>query len=170
MHNPSLFTWVTKRNFPDADFWITNRGTAKTVGQPIKEFQPYLTGIQCPALILPDYGYYLCVYFHSIGIWQQYAVGSLTYKNLRISDIRQVFYQISQQPANNMSKQITSHIHGRITHLAQKAINAGLVVQCDRTSNDTYLLRKAGEIAPNEYNPVAVGSILITLLNSIAPQ
>ena len=97
MHNTSCFNWIVRNNFQDADFWLTNRGTDETLGKPVKEFQPYLTGIQCPALIWPDYGFYLCVYLHSIGIWEQYAVGTLTYKNLRISDTRQVFKQISQQ-------------------------------------------------------------------------
>ena len=68
------------------------------------------------------------------------------------------------------SKSVTSHIHNRIVKLAQQALNAGLIVQCDRTPNDTYLLCKVGEIAPTEYNPIATGSILITLLNSIATQ
>lgn len=96
MENTSLFNWVVKNNFPEADFWLINRGN-KDIGKPVKEFQPYLTGIQCPAKILPDYGFYLCVYFHSIGIWQPYAVGIITFQNLRISDIRRFFNQLSRQ-------------------------------------------------------------------------
>jgi hypothetical protein len=96
MENTSLFNWVLKNNFPDADFWLINRGD-KHIGKPVKEFQPYLTGIQCPAKILPDYGFYLCVYLYNTGIWHQFAFGTTNFKNLRISDIRSVFNQLSRQ-------------------------------------------------------------------------
>ena len=67
-----------------------------------------------------------------------------------------------------MTTKITAHLHTRIAKLAQQALDAGLIVQCDRTPNDTYLLRKPNEITPIEYNPISIGSILISLLNSIA--
>ncbi|XWK89447.1 MAG: hypothetical protein U7127_05115 [Phormidium sp.] len=96
MENKSLFNWVVKNNFKQADFWLINKGD-KDIGKPVKEFQPFLTGIQCPAKILPDYGFYLCVHFYNLWIWHQIAIGSTNFKNLRISDIRSFFNQLSRQ-------------------------------------------------------------------------
>ncbi|MEG5035305.1 hypothetical protein [Microcoleus sp. AT3-D2] len=95
MENPSLFTWIVKTNFADADFWLTNKGSKEKLGLPVKEFQPYLTGIKCPALILPDYGFYLCLYLHQQGIWQAYSQGSISLQHLRIKCIKQVFQGIA---------------------------------------------------------------------------
>ncbi|MBD2039237.1 hypothetical protein [Microcoleus sp. FACHB-672] len=97
MQNSSHFDWMIKTNFPEADFWLINKGSLESLGQPIKEFQPYYTGLKCPALILPDYGYYLCLYFHSIGVWRRLGVGSTNLTNLRISDVKDVFKDISRQ-------------------------------------------------------------------------
>jgi hypothetical protein len=97
VENKSCFNWIVKNNFNDADFWLINKGSVNDLGKPVKQFEPYYTGILCPALILPEYGYYLCVYFYQIGVWRQYGVGSTSYQSLRISDIRRVFNQLSQQ-------------------------------------------------------------------------
>ena len=47
-------------------------------------------------------------------------------------------------------KVITSHIHSRIASLASEAIDRGLIVQCDRTTNDTYLIRYPKEFVATE--------------------
>jgi hypothetical protein len=83
--------WTIKTNFPEADFWLINKGSINKLGQPVKEFQSYLTGIKCPDFVLPSYGYYLCLYIHQTGFWQSLAVGSTDLKNLRISDIKSTF-------------------------------------------------------------------------------
>ena len=106
MENTSCFNWIVRNNFVDADFWLINKGSLKDLGKPVKEFKPYYTGIKCPVLILPDYGYYLCVYFQTIGFWQQYGIGCTNYKNLRITDIRRVFNELSKQ--HSMNKNIVN--------------------------------------------------------------
>jgi hypothetical protein len=97
MENKSCFNWIVKNDFADADFWLINKGSLKDLGKPVREFQHYYTCIQCPVLIWPDYGYYLCVYFQQIGVWERLGIGTTSYKNLRITDIRKVFNQVSRQ-------------------------------------------------------------------------
>ncbi|MFP4336396.1 MAG: hypothetical protein ACLFQP_00560 [Halothece sp.] len=99
-----MMNWIIQNNFKDADFWITNKGSVQTVGKPTKEFHPSLTGIKCPDFVLPQYGYYLAVYLHSIGLWKKYAIGSLNYKHLRLHDIRSFFKQL--QPGLNSGNKI----------------------------------------------------------------
>jgi hypothetical protein len=112
LENKSCFYWIVKNNFDDADFWLVNKGSLKDLGNPVKQFQPYYTGLKCPVLIWPDYGYYLCVYFQQIGVWRRCGVGSTNYKNLRISDIRRVFNELSQQH----SMQYNAGINVKITY------------------------------------------------------
>ncbi|MFB2983407.1 hypothetical protein [Microseira sp. BLCC-F43] len=64
-------------------------------------------------------------------------------------------------------KVITSHIHSRITLLAAEAIKQGLVVQCDRTNQNTYLIRKPNESVATEFTPISAGTFLLTLLGKI---
>jgi hypothetical protein len=78
MENKSCFNWIVKNDFADADFWLINKGSLKDLGKPVREFQHYYTGIQCPVLIWPDYGYYLCVYFHL----KQYPILFVFYSNM----------------------------------------------------------------------------------------
>lgn len=96
MENKSAFNWIIRSNFPEADFWLINKGSTKNLGKPVKKFESYLTGIQCPALIDSEYGYYLCAYLHSLDTWSKYSRGSINLQHLRIRDIRQVFQEIAQ--------------------------------------------------------------------------
>lgn len=64
-------------------------------------------------------------------------------------------------------KLITSHIHSRIVSLASEAIEQGLIIQCDRTNSDTYLIRYPNELEGTEYKPVSAGSVLLSLLGKI---
>ncbi|MEG4496985.1 hypothetical protein QUB05_07240 [Microcoleus sp. F10-C6] len=97
MENLSLFDWIVKNNFPEADFWLINKGSKHKLGEPVKEFQPYLTGIKCPALVLPDYGFYLCLHLQQQGVWQQYSQGSLNLQHLRLKNLKEVFRSIGNQ-------------------------------------------------------------------------
>jgi hypothetical protein len=112
LENKSCFHWIVKNNFENADFWLVNKGSLKDLGNPVKQFQPYYTGLKCPVLILPEYGYYLCVYFQQIGVWQRCGIGSTNYKNLRISDIRRIFNELSQQH----SMQYNGGINVKVTY------------------------------------------------------
>jgi hypothetical protein len=95
MENTSAFNWIVRNNFSEADFWLVNKGSLENLGKPVKVFEPFLTGIKCPALIVPEYGYYLCWHFHSIGIWRQYGRCSIKLCHLRRSDIKKVFQSIA---------------------------------------------------------------------------
>lgn len=97
MENKSCFKWIIRNNFPEADFWLINKGSESSLGKPTREFESYLTGVKCPALILPDYGFYQCVYLHQQGIWCQHSIGSTNLKHLRLSTIIKVFAQQSKQ-------------------------------------------------------------------------
>ena len=95
--NQFNYDWIVRRNFAEADFWLINKGSCESLGKPVKQYEPFLTGIKCPVLILPDYGFYLCVYLHQMGLWKHYSIGSTNYKNLRLNDVKEVFEYIARQ-------------------------------------------------------------------------
>jgi len=97
MENISNYNWIVRNNFASADFWLINKGSKHQLGEPVKEFQPYLTGIKCPVLIFPDYGFYLCLYLHQQKLWEQYSIGSTNLQNLRVKDVKEVFQFIARQ-------------------------------------------------------------------------
>lgn len=97
MENKSCFDYIVRNNFPDADFWLINRNSEESLGKPTKEFETFLTGIKCPALILPEYGFYQAMYLHQIGFWKTHAIGSTNWKHLRLSTIVEVFANQSKQ-------------------------------------------------------------------------
>jgi hypothetical protein len=97
MENQFNYDWIVHRNFAEADFWLINKGSCESLGKPVKLYEPFLTGIKCPVLILPDYGFYLCLYLHQMGLWKHYSIGSTNYKNLRLSDVKEVFQYIARQ-------------------------------------------------------------------------
>ena len=65
------------------------------------------------------------------------------------------------------SKKIITHIHSRITQLAPLALDAGLIVRCERTESDTYFLQKPNELVPTESTPIATAVTLLLLLNQL---
>ena len=65
-------------------------------------------------------------------------------------------------------KVITSHIHSRIASLATEAIEQGLIVQCDRLNNDTYLIRYPNELNQQEHKTISAAVVLLSLLGKIA--
>ncbi|MEG4503847.1 hypothetical protein QUA81_13375 [Microcoleus sp. F6_B4] len=97
MENLSLYTWIVRKNFAEADFWLINKGSTDKLGEPVKKFEPFLTGIKCPVLILPDYGFYLCLYLYQMGLWQGYSRGSINLQHLRLKDIKEVFQYLARE-------------------------------------------------------------------------
>ncbi|MGL5063223.1 MAG: hypothetical protein ACRC62_24855 [Microcoleus sp.] len=95
MKNIQTFNWIVRNNFRQADFWLVNKGSLENLGKPVKDFEPFLTGIKCPVSIDPEYGYYLCWHLHSIGIWRQYGRSSIELGHLRICDIKKIFQSIA---------------------------------------------------------------------------
>lgn len=81
--------WQARLNFPEADFWLTNKGTMETLGTPTKIFQSYYIGIFCPQIVLPEYGFYLFVYLQQHGVWKEFAIGTINWKYLRVRDVRE---------------------------------------------------------------------------------
>jgi len=81
---------------------------------------------------------------------------------------RRLYYP--SEPMKQQRKVITSHIHSRIANLSQKAVASGLIVSCDRTPKDTYLLRLPNELTPTEYNAVSTGVVLLQLLKNLEAQ
>ncbi|MEG4594132.1 hypothetical protein QUB00_20320 [Microcoleus sp. F8_C2] len=97
MENLSLYTWIVRKNFAEADFWLINKGSTDKLGEPVRKFEPFLTAIKCPVLILPDYGFYLCLYLQQQGLWKQYSIGSTNLQHLRMSDVKEVFQYLARQ-------------------------------------------------------------------------
>ncbi|MEG5175585.1 hypothetical protein [Microcoleus sp. B3-D7] len=97
MENLSSYDWIVRKNFAEADFWLINKGSKHKLGEPVKKFESFLTGIKCPVLILPDYGFYLCLYLQQQGLWKQYSIGSTNLQHLRIKDVKEVFQYIARQ-------------------------------------------------------------------------
>ncbi|MEG4960281.1 MULTISPECIES: hypothetical protein [unclassified Microcoleus] len=97
MENLSLYTWIVRNNFAEADFWLINKGSKHKLGEPVRKFEPFLTGIKCPVLVLPDYGFYLCLHLQQQGLWKQYSIGSTNLQHLRMKDVKEVFQSIAYQ-------------------------------------------------------------------------
>lgn len=81
-----------KTNFPDANFWLVRRGSAKRCGEPTRVFNPEHIGIRITRvdLLLPDYLYYALLHIHQTGQWEQLATGTLDLVNIRVSDVRSI--------------------------------------------------------------------------------
>ena len=82
---------VIKINYPDADFWIIRKGTEDKVGTPTKEFNPENIGIKVNSeFLLPDYLFYAIQYLHMKGYFKQLSRGTLSLKNIRVSDVQHI--------------------------------------------------------------------------------
>lgn len=81
-----------KTNFQDADFWLVRRGSLKTVGQPVREFNPEHIGVKVhnTDLLLPRYLFICFEALHLEGRWQPLATGTLSLVNIRVSDVRKI--------------------------------------------------------------------------------
>ena len=78
-----------RTNFPEADFWLVRRGSLKTCGQPVREFNPEHIGVKVERtdLLLPDYLYYCMQHLHTSRVWDPLATGTLSLVNIRVSDV-----------------------------------------------------------------------------------
>jgi len=81
-----------KTQFKDADFWIVRRGSLKTVGLPVRDYNPEHIGIKVvkTEILLPDYLYYCMMHVHSQKVWEPLANGSLSLVNIKVSDVRNI--------------------------------------------------------------------------------
>lgn len=83
---------VIRTNFPDAHFWLVRRGSVERCGEPVKIFNPEHIGIRVVRtdVLLPDYLYYVLLYVHQTGYWQNLATGTLRLVNIRVADVRDI--------------------------------------------------------------------------------
>lgn len=83
---------TVKVNFPEADFWLTRRGSLTAVGKPTRSFYKEHIGIKVLAtdILYPDYLYWVFVALHEQGFFKPIAYGSLPLVHIRVSDIKQI--------------------------------------------------------------------------------
>ena len=89
---------------PDADFWLVRKGSDKTVGKPVKEFDPSRIGVKVVRtdVIDPNYLYYAMMNLHNQGQFARLANGTTNLVNITVNDIANI--PIGQQEmteANN---------------------------------------------------------------------
>ena len=81
-----------KMNMSDADFWITRRGDKKSVGKPTKDFNSENIGIKVTSteIMNADYLFYMMMYMHNLGVWQEKSNGTLSLVNIKIEDVKSI--------------------------------------------------------------------------------
>lgn len=81
-----------KTNFPNADFWITRRGSEDTVGKPTKTYSPEAIGVKVThtEILLPDYLFYWFEYIHSTGFFKNIAKGTLKLVHITTDDVKNI--------------------------------------------------------------------------------
>lgn len=81
-------------NMPDADFWIIRKGSDKTVGTPVKEFNPERIGIKIVRtdVLDPQYLYYTMMHLHNQGYFAKVAVGTLKLVNIKVADVANISF------------------------------------------------------------------------------
>lgn len=83
---------TVKTNFPEADFWITRRGSLKTVGKPTRDFYQEHIGVRVERtdILLPEYLMICMEFLHKKSVWEPLATGSLSLVNIRVSDVKSI--------------------------------------------------------------------------------
>ena len=81
-------------NMPDADFWLIRKGSDKTVGTPVKEFEPSRIGVKIVRtdVLDPNYLYYAMMHLHNQGYFARLAVGTLKLVNIKVSDVANISF------------------------------------------------------------------------------
>jgi hypothetical protein len=81
-----------KVNFPEADFWLVRKGSDKTVGMPVKEFDSERIGVKViqTDVLDPQYLYYVFMHLQQSGKFIPLAHGTLKLKNISIRDIKSI--------------------------------------------------------------------------------
>jgi hypothetical protein len=79
-------------NMQDADFWLVRKGSDKTVGKPVKEFDPSRIGIKVVKtdVIDPKYLYYVMMNLHNQGQFARIANGTTNLVNITVNDIANI--------------------------------------------------------------------------------
>ena len=79
-------------NMPDADFWLVRKGSDKTVGKPVKEFDPSRIGVKVVKtdVLDPNYLYYAMMNLHNQGHFARIANGTTNLVNITVNDIANI--------------------------------------------------------------------------------
>ena len=77
---------------PDADFWLIRKGSDKTVGKPVKEFDPSRIGVKVVRtdVLDPKYLYYVMMNLHNQGMFARLANGTTNLVNITVNDIANI--------------------------------------------------------------------------------
>ena len=77
---------------PDADFWLVRKGSDKTVGKPVTEFDPSRIGVKVVRtdVLDPKYLYYVMMNLHNQGMFARLANGTTNLVNIRVEDIANI--------------------------------------------------------------------------------
>ena len=100
-------------NMPDADFWLVRKGSDKTVGKPVKEFDPSRIGVKVVRtdVLDPKYLYYVMMNLHNQGHFARIANGTTNLVNIRVEDIANIPF--GQQDVAEESKGLWANIHAK---------------------------------------------------------
>ena len=104
-------------NMPDADFWLVRKGSDKTVGKPVKEFDPSRIGVKVVKtdVLDPNYLYYAMMNLHNQGHFARIANGTTNLVNITVNDIANIPLDqqgmteeevIPMQPRNPLNKNL----------------------------------------------------------------
>lgn len=79
-------------NMQDADFWLVRKGSDKTVGKPVKEFDPSRIGVKVVRtdVLDPKYLYYVMMNLHNQGQFARIANGTTNLVNITVADIANI--------------------------------------------------------------------------------
>ncbi len=81
-----------KTNFPEADFWLTSKGSDKTVGTPVREFNKEHIGVKVIAtdVIDANYLFYMMMHFQMKGTFKALSKGTLKLVNITAKDVQDI--------------------------------------------------------------------------------
>ena len=81
-----------KSNCKDCDFWIIRKGSENVIGKPVKDFSSEYIGVKIidENVVVPSFLFYYFQYLHMNGTFKHLAHGTLSLKNISISDIKNI--------------------------------------------------------------------------------
>jgi hypothetical protein len=110
-------------NMPDADFWLVRKGSDKTVGKPVKEFDPSRIGVKVVRtdVIDPNYLYYVMMNLHNQGQFARLSNGTTNLVNITVNDIANILLgQQDVAEGENWSK----HNNKRVGGMSKKSVKS----------------------------------------------
>ena len=106
----------------DADFWLVRKGSDKTVGKPVKEFDPSRIGIKVVKtdVLDPNYLYYAMMNLHNQGHFARIANGTTNLVNITVNDIANI--PIGQQSVDEDWNKVNKK--DKTSGMSRKAVKA----------------------------------------------